>query len=107
MLDQLLKRLGQALNTNPFDGFLGQLWQVWTVDAGRAVLLARWHWQHLPTHLEQQAALAQQQARAMNARFALNQQVSAQLGAMGVFPGQSSSIGGFAAAMNPDQMIFI
>jgi hypothetical protein len=104
MFKKLLEGLRNA--TNPFKGFLGELWTIWTRDAGRAVLLARWSWQNLPGNLVQQAALVQQQAQAAQAQSQINQQVNLGLGSLGIFPG---STGGpsFGFGMNPDQAMFI
>jgi hypothetical protein len=104
MFGKLLERLRNA--TNPFKGFLGELWTIWSRDAGRAVLLARWSWQNLPAELVQQGAVLQRQAQAAQAASQINQQVNRQLGSMGIFPG---SAGGpsFGFGMNPDQAMFI
>jgi len=104
MFNKLLEQLGNV--TNPFKGFLGELWTIWARDAGRAILLARWSWQKLPEELVQQAAAVQQQAQANQAASQINQQVNLQLGSMGIFPG---SAGGpfFGFAMNPDHAMFI
>jgi len=79
---------------------------VWAKDAGRAVLLARWSWQNLPEELVQQAATVQQRAQAAQVSNQMDQQINAQLGAMGIFPGSSggSSVG---LGMNPDHAIFV
>lgn len=104
MLGKLLERLQNA--TNPFKGFLGDIWTIWKKDAGRAVLLARWSWQKLPEELIQQAAAVQQQAQAAQAASQINQQVNLQLGAMGIFPGSGGGPS-FRFAMNPDHAMFI
>ena len=104
MFGKLLERLRNA--TNPFKGFLGELWTVWSQDAGRAVLLARWSWQKLPAELVQQAAIVQQQAQAAQTASQIDQQVNLQLGAMGIFPGSGGSPS-FGFGMNPDHAMFI
>ena len=104
MFTKLLENLQNA--TNPFKGFLGELWTIWTRDAGRAVLLARWSWQNLPEELIQQAAAVQQQAQAAQAASQINQQVNLQLGAMGIFPGSAGGTS-FGFGMNPDHAMFI
>lgn len=104
MLGKLLERLRNA--TNPFKGLLGELWTIWTRDAGRAVLLARWSWQSLPEELVQQAAAVQRQAQAAQDASQINQQVNLQLGTMGIFPG-SAGAPSFGFGMNPDQAMFI
>lgn len=104
MFGKLLERLRNA--TNPFKGFLGELWTVWSQDAGRAVLLARWSWQKLPAELVQQAAMVQQQAQAAQTASQIDQQVNLQLGAMGIFPGSGGSPS-FGFGMNPDHAMFI
>jgi hypothetical protein len=103
MFGKFLDRLRNA--TNPFQGFLGELWTIWTRDAGRAVLLARWSWQDLPEDLVQQAAGVQRQAQAAQSASQINQQVNLQLGSMGIFPGSTGPSFGFG--MNPDHAIFI
>lgn len=92
--------------SNPFRGFLGELWNIWSRDAGRAVLLARWSWQKLPAELAQQAALVQRQAQAAQATSQINQQVNTQLGAMGIFPGSGGGIP-LGIGMDPGQAMFI
>lgn len=104
MLEKLLQRLQNA--TNPFKGFLGEIWTIWEKDAGRAVLLARRSWQKLPEALIQQAAVIQQQAQAAQAAGQINQQVNLQLGAMGIFPGSGGGAS-LGLGMNPDHAMFI
>ena len=104
MFEKLLECLQNA--TNPFKGFLGELWTIWTRDAARAVLLARWSWQNLPSELVQQATAVQQQAQAAQAASQINQQVNLQLGAMGIFPGSAGGAS-FGFGMNPDHAMFI
>jgi hypothetical protein len=104
MLGKLLERLQNA--TNPFKGFLGEIWTIWKEDACRAVLLARWSWEKLPEGLIQQAAAVQQQAQAAQSASQINQQVNLQLGAMGIFPGSGGGPS-FGFGMNPDHAMFI
>jgi hypothetical protein len=104
MFDKLFQGLQDAMN--PFKGFLGDLWKVWVRDAGRAVLMARWSWEDLPEDLVRQAAIAQQQAQAAQAARAIDDQVSAQLGAMGIFPGSRGAMP-FGFGMNPDHAVFV
>jgi len=92
--------------TNPFQGYLGELWTVWSTDAGRAILMARWSWQNIPEELIHQSAAVQQQAQAAQMSSQINQQVNAQLGSMGIFPGSGGG-GGFGFGMNPDHAMFI
>lgn len=105
MFEQLLGLFKSA--TNPFQGFLGELWSIWTKDAGRAVLLARWSWEGLPEELVQQAAVVQRQAQAAQALSQIDQQVNAQLGAMGIFPGSGGGMPMGFGTMNPDHAMFI
>ena len=104
MLERLLQSLQNA--TNPFKGFLGEVWTIWKKDAGRAVLLARWSWQKLPEELIQQAEIIQQQAQAAQVSSEINQQVNLQLGAMGIFPGLGGGAS-FGFGTNPDHAMFI
>ncbi len=104
MFDELLRQLGNA--ASPFSGFLGDLWTVWSRDAARAVLKARWSWKKLPEELVQQAALIQRQVQAAQTRGEIDEQVNRQLGTMGIFPGLAgSSSAGFG--MDPDRAMFI
>jgi hypothetical protein len=98
MLTELLQKLQGV--TNPFQGYLGEMWTIWNAQVVRAVLLARWHWQQLPTELAQQAAALQQQAQ-LQAR--INQRVQLGLGSLGIFSGGAAP--GFG--MNPNQGLFI
>lgn len=104
MLDKLLGLLQGAAAANPFQGFLGALWTVWAKDAGRAVLFARWYWKNLPADLARQAANVQQQMQTAHVSNQIEQQINAQLGAMGIF---GSSPGYVASGLNPDHALFI
>lgn len=97
---------------NPFQGFLGELWNIWKRDVGRAVLLARWHWNRLPVGLAAQAAALGQQAqaaqRAAAESRAMNDQLRAQLGALGISPGPNMGFGfGGGPGLDPDQTMFV
>ena len=94
---------------NPFQGYLSELWTVWQRDVGRAVLLARTSWEKIPEGIAQQVAGLQQQAQAARVQSQIDQQVTAQLGALGIFPGLGggASFGGFGAMTNPDQSTFL
>ena len=89
MFDQLFNALAGTMN--PFQGFMADLWKVWQTDVGRAVLIARWYWQSLPQELAQQAAMLQQQQQNALESHRIDREVDARLGAMGIFPGSSSS----------------
>jgi hypothetical protein len=104
MFERLLQGLAKA--TNPFEGFLKELWTVWALDAGRAVLMARWSWQNLPEAIVHQAAAVQQQAQAAQASAQIDQQVNVALGSMGIFPGSGGGTS-FGLGMNPDHAMFI
>jgi len=104
----MFRKLMEGLRhvSNPYKGFLGELWTVWTHDAGRAVLMARWFWQNLPKELMQQATAIQQQTQAAQAMNQIDQQVNLQLGSMGIFPGSAGNAS-FGFGMNPDHALFI
>ena len=85
--------------THPFDGFTERLWDVWKVNVGAAVLLARQSWQDIPQNIVQQGLALDAQARA-NAQ--VNQNVALGLGRLGIPAGPGLGIG-----MNPDQALFI
>jgi hypothetical protein len=104
MFEQLFQ--GMARATNPFQGFLGEVWNLWTRDVGRAVLVARQSWQKLPSDITQRAAMVQQQAQAAQASAQIDQQVNVALGSMGIFPGLDSG-SSFGFGMNPDHAMFI
>ena len=102
----LLSELGNA--TGSFNGYLGELWTVWTRDVARAVLLARWSWQRLPEELIQQAAAMQQQAQSTGGLGDIERQVDTRLGAMGIFPGpRPPSVMSFGSAVDPGTAMFI
>jgi hypothetical protein len=104
MFKEILKQLQNA--SNPFEGFLGELWTIWTREAARAVLLARWSWQKLAEGLVQQAAAIQRQVQAAQAAGQINDQVNRQLGVMGIFPGFAGG-SSFGLGINPDHAMFI
>jgi hypothetical protein len=104
MFEKLMAQLKNA--NSPFKGFLGELWQIWSRDAGRAVLLARWYWEKLPEELAQQAAVIQRQAQANQAQGQINELVNHQMGMMGIFPGSGGGPS-FGFGMNPDHAMFI
>jgi hypothetical protein len=107
MFEKFRERL-QAL-TNPYKGFLGELWPIWMRDAGQAVLCARYSWQQLPDELVQQAVMLERQAQAAQASQAMDAQVRAQLGSMGIFPGAGGGMGfgGIGFGMSPAQAFFV
>jgi len=105
MLSKLLQSFQAA--SNPFQGYLGELWTIWTVNAARAVLLARWFWQKLPAELVQQAAAIQQQAQAAQAQGQINQIVNMKLGALGIFHGGAGAGTPIGFGMNSDHAMFI
>ncbi len=104
MFRKFLERLQNA--TDPFKGFLGELWTIWKQDAGRAVLLARWSWEKLPEELVQQAVALEQQTQAAQAAGQINDQVTRMLGSVGIFPGSGGGPS-FGFGMNPDHAFFI
>lgn len=103
-LDALLSPPGTV--TNQFEGFLGELWTVWSNDVGRAVLLARWLWQKIPESVIQQAAAIDQQTQAAQSSRAIGQQVNMQLGALGISPSTTGRtfLGGI---MDPNVAMFL
>lgn len=105
MFDKFFDSLRKA--TNPYKGFLGELWLIWKHNPGQAVLFARQYWQNIPEETVQQAAMAQQQAQAAQQASQINQQVNTQLGAMGIFPGSAGGGSFLGFGMNPDQAFFI
>lgn len=104
MFEQLFQGMAQA--TNPFQGFLGEVWSLWARDVGRAVLVARQSWQKLPSDITQRAAMVQQQAQAAQTSAQVDQQVNIALGSMGIFPGMDSG-SSFGFGMDPDHAMFI
>lgn len=107
MFEKLIQGWQKA--TNPFQGFLGELWLIWKRDAGRAVLVARASWQSIPESIIQQVAGLQRQAQAAQAQRQIDEQVGAQLGALGIFSGLggNASFGSFGPAVSPDQGMFL
>jgi hypothetical protein len=85
--------------THPFEGFMESLWNIWKVNVGTAVLLARQDWQNIPESIVQQGLAMDVQARS-NAQ--INQAVGLGLGQLGIPAGP-----GLGFAMNPDQALFI
>jgi hypothetical protein len=90
---------------HPFEGFLGEVWELWKKDVGRATLLARQSWQDIPESVVQQYAVIDAQAHAAASWNAINNVVGHQLGAMGIFGGSGGGIGG--PMLNPDQALFL
>ncbi|WP_035656415.1 hypothetical protein [Bradyrhizobium sp. STM 3809] len=85
--------------THPFEGFMESLWNIWKVNVGMAVLLARQSWQDIPQSIVQQGLALDAQVRA-NAQ--INQAVGLGLGQLGI-----PTSPGLGFAMNPDQALFI
>jgi hypothetical protein len=104
----MFKKLREHLHnaTNPFQGFLGELWTVWGHDVARAVLLARRSWQSLPDDLVQQAADMEAAAQAAQGQREINDAVNLQLGLLGISPGAGGSFG-VGLGTNPDHALFI
>jgi len=104
MFDKLREQWKKA--TNPFQGFLGELWTVWKHDVARAILLARRSWQSLPADIVQHAATIEAAGRAAQAQRGIDDAVNAQLGILGIAPGAG---GGFGAGLglSPDHALFI
>jgi len=104
MFEKLREQWNKA--TNPFQGFLGELWTVWKQNVALAVLLARRSWQSLPEEIVQHAATIEAQGRAAQAQRGIDDAVNAQLGMLGISPGTG---GGFGAGlgMSPDHALFI
>lgn len=80
-------------------GFLDKLEDIWTKDAGRAVLLARWFWERLPEELVQQAAMLQAQVRLGELQRGIGELVAPWLGSGRRVPGFET--------MTPDHAAFI
>lgn len=104
----MIRRLGRTSTVEPSpQGFTEQLWQTWQRDAARAVLLARWRWREIPEALVREAALVQQQVQAASWASQIDQQVTNQLGMMGIFPGFGGGglTGGFG--LDPGRAMFV
>lgn len=90
--------------THPFDGFLGELWEVWKKDVARATLMARHAWQQIPPEVAQQYATLQAQAHVQASNQAVNDAVGQQMALLGI----SGGGGGLPGPMvNPDQALFL
>lgn len=91
--------------SGPFAGFLGELWNIWTEDAARAVLLARYRWQDIPETIIQEADAIQAQAQAAQTSHQINEQVNLQLGMLGISPSYGG--GSFGGGMDPGAAMFL
>lgn len=102
MFEKMMERFRAA--TNPYRGFLGELWTICDRDAGRAVLLARWSWLELPEELVGQAAMLERQAKAAEAQRNIDAQVNTYLGRLGIHPGATA---GPSFGSSPAHAMFI
>jgi hypothetical protein len=98
--------------TDPFEGFLEVLWEVWKKDVVRATLMARQCWEDIPEETVQQSAAMQAKANAANALDQANrvtdQTTRINLESLGIPAGPSIGSGGlFASSVNPDQLLFL
>ena len=107
MFEELRRAWHKA--TDPFEGFLEVLWEVWKKDVARATLMARHSWRDIPQETVQKSLAMQAQTNAANAAYQANrqidQQLSVNLGMLGIPAGPSIGSGGlFAPSVNPDQL---
>lgn len=110
MFEELRRAWHKA--TDPFEGFLEVLWEVWKKDVARATLMARHSWRDIPQETVQKSLAMQAQTNAANAAYQANrqidQQLSVNLGMLGIPAGPSIGSGGlFAPSVNPDQLFFL
>ena len=79
-----LAPVAQAQPEERGNGFVDKLWQDWSKDPGRAVLLARWYWELLPKELEQQVTILEDQIRRLKNEDEITKRIDATFGRLHV-----------------------